>query len=266
MALLGDLAFVFVAGLVTDLATGLGALPFFFVDDVSDRWRVALWGLASGIMLAASGFGLFREALNYGTPVEVALGALVGVALVVIAERVVDDHEFAPRDIAAADFEKLVLVAGVLTVHSFPEGVAVGVSFADMGLEGGIPILGFTVPLLAVFMTVAISVHNVPEGLAVSIPLHQHGARRWTLVSVAIFTSVPQPIGAVIAYAFVQVARAALPFGYGFAGGAMVFLVLAEFLPEAREAGRALPNGGTRELAAGLVVGALGMVPLLFVA
>lgn len=82
MALTGELAFVFVAGLVTALATGLGALPFFFVEDVSDRWRVGLWGLASGIMLAASGFGLFREALNYGCSVEVAAGALVGVALV----------------------------------------------------------------------------------------------------------------------------------------------------------------------------------------
>ncbi len=263
MELTGALAFVFFAGLLTDLATGLGALPFFFVDDVDDRWRVGLWGLASGIMLSASGFGLVREGLNYGTPLEVGAGALVGVALVVAAARVVDGHEFAPREIAQADFEKLVLVAGVLTVHSFPEGVAVGVSFADMGLAGGYPILGFSVPLLAVFMTIAISIHNVPEGLAVSIPLHEHGARRWTLVAVAVFTSIPQPIGAVLAFAFVQVARSLLPAGFGFAGGAMVFLVLTEFIPEAREAGRRLPNDGRRELATGLLVGVVAMLPLL---
>ncbi|WP_336037665.1 ZIP family metal transporter [Halobacterium yunchengense] len=260
------LAFVFLAGLVTDLATGLGALPFFFVDDVSDRWRVALWGLASGIMLAASGFGLFREGLAYGSVLEIGGGAAVGVLLVLAARRVVDNHEFAPREIAEADFEKLVLIAGVLTVHSFPEGVAVGVSFAELGFEGGIPILGFSVPLLAVFMTVAISIHNVPEGLAVSIPLHEHGARRWKLVGVAVFTSVPQPIGAVLAFAFVQLARPLLPIGFGFAGGAMVYLVLSEFIPEAREVGDRLPNGGRRELWTGLLVGAVGMVPLLFVA
>ncbi|MCG1002932.1 MULTISPECIES: ZIP family metal transporter [Halobacterium] len=263
MELTGALAFVFFAGLLTDLATGLGALPFFFVDDVDDRWRVALWGLASGIMLSASGFGLFREGLNYGTPLDVGAGALVGVALVVAARRVIDDHEFEPREIAQADFEKLVLVAGVLTVHSFPEGVAVGVSFADMGLEGGYPILGFSVPLLAVFMTIAISIHNIPEGLAVSIPLHEHGARHWKLVGVAVFTSIPQPIGAVLAFAFVQFARPLLPIGYGFAGGAMVYLVLTEFIPEAREVGRRLPNGGHRELLVGLVVGVLAMLPLL---
>ncbi|AAG19368.1 MULTISPECIES: ZIP family metal transporter [Halobacterium] len=261
----GELLFVVFAGLLTDLATGLGALPFFFVDDIDDRWRVGLWGLASGIMVSASGFGLFREALNYGGPTEIAAGALAGVALVVVAEHVIDDHEFEPRDIAAADVKKLALIAGVLTVHSFPEGVAVGVSFADMGIDGGLSVLGFSIPILAVFMTIAISIHNVPEGLAVSIPLHEHGARRWTLVGVAVFTSIPQPIGAGIAYVFVQIARAALPFGYGFAGGAMVFLVLSEFIPEAREVGGALPHNGRRELATGIAVGVAGMVPMLFV-
>jgi ZIP family zinc transporter len=266
MELTAELGFVFLAGLLTALATGLGALPFFFLEDVSDRWRVALWGLASGIMLAASGFGLFREGLNYGTPGEVAVGILAGVLLVVAAERVIDDHEFAPREIAAADFKKLVLIAGVLTVHSFPEGVAVGVSFADMGLEGGVPILGLTVPLLAVFMTIAISIHNVPEGLAVSIPLHEHGARRWKLVGVAVFTSIPQPIGAVIAYLFVQLARTVLPFGFGFAGGAMVYLVVHDFIPEARDVGQRLPGDGTRELVTGIALGVVGMLPMLFVA
>jgi ZIP family zinc transporter len=266
MDFLTALGFVFVAGLATDLATGLGALPFFFVDEVSERWRVGLWGLASGIMLSASGFGLVREGLNYGTPAEVAAGALVGVLLVLVAGELVDHHEFEPREIAQADLEKLVLIGGVLTVHSFPEGVAVGVSFADIGLEGGIPILGVSIPLLAVFMTIAISIHNVPEGLAVSIPLHEHGMRRWTLVKVAVFTSVPQPIGAVLAFAFVEVARVFLPLGFGFAAGAMIYLVGSEFIPEAIAAGRPLPNDGVPELAAGLVIGILGMTPMLFVA
>jgi ZIP family zinc transporter len=265
MDFVAALTFVFFAGLLTDLATGLGALPFFFVEDINDRWRVGLWGLASGIMLAASGFGLFREGLTYGTPLEVLLGAGIGVALVVVASTIINQHEFEPREIARADFKKLVLIAGVLTVHSFPEGVAVGVAFADLGLEGGIPVLGFSVPLLAVFMTIAISIHNVPEGLAVSIPLHEHGARRWKLVGVAVFTSIPQPIGAVLAYAFVQLARTLLPIGFGFAGGAMVYLVFTEFIPEARTVGRRLPDGGVTELAAGLAIGILGMIPMLFV-
>ena len=102
------------------------------------------------------------------------------------------------------DLRKLLLIFGILTIHSFPEGVAVGVSFADVGLDGGLSLFGVTVPLLAVFMTVAISIHNVPEGVAVSIPLRSMGVDNWRLVAAAVFSSLPQPVGAVVAFLFVS--------------------------------------------------------------
>jgi len=314
-------AFVFVAGLVTAIATGLGAIPFFLVDDVSDRWNVALWGIASGIMLSASLFGLVNEGLAESTaegiPWLLVLGLLAGVVLVVVANRVLEgvnvggtpttdggkpvqspadadrtadhhhdgtegapnhhdgtegapdhhdhDHGFDPAAFAEADLKKLVLILGVLTVHSFPEGVAVGVSFAELGLEGGVTAFGFVVPVLAIFMTVAISIHNIPEGLAISIPLRAMDVSEWRMVGAAIFSSLPQPIGAVIAFVFVRWAREFLPFGFGFAAGAMVYLVLSEFIPDALEAGADLDGNGYRELAIGLVAGFAVMVPLLFV-
>ena len=256
---------VTVAGLLTALATGLGALPFFLVEDLSDRWNVALWGLASGIMVAASVFGLVFEGLAEGTALRVGAGVVAGVALVAVAHDVVMDAEIDPREYEEADFRKLVLILGVLTVHSFPEGVAVGVSFAELGLAGGIPILGVSVPLLAVFMTVAISIHNVPEGVAVSIPLRSMGVSPPRMVWWAVFSSLPQPLGAAIAFVFVTYAQAFLPVGFGFAAGAMVYLVLTEFLPEALETGANLPGGGKRELTAGVLAGVLGMLPLLLI-
>jgi len=258
-------AFVFVAGLVTALATGVGALPFFFFDTISDRGNVALWGFASGIMLAASLFGLVGEGLAEGTPVEIGIGMLAGVTLVVLAHEVLMDAEIDPRQYEEADFKKLVLILGVLTVHSFPEGVAVGVSFADLGLEGGTQLFGFTVPLLAVFMTLAISIHNVPEGTAISIPLRAMGVSKWKMVWWSVFSSLPQPIGAVAAFAFVRYAREFLPYGFGFAAGAMIYLVLSEFIPEALETGRDLPSGGKPVLAGGIALGALLMAPLNFI-
>jgi len=263
MADTGGFVLVFLAGLVTDLATGLGALPFFFVDEVSDRWTVGLWGIASGIMVAASLFGLVSEGLAEGTVFEILPGVVAGILLVEVAGRLIGGHEFAPREIARADFKKLVLILGVLTVHSFPEGVAVGVSFADLNLEGGIPLFGFAVPALAVFMTIAISVHNVPEGLAISIPLSELGMSRTRMVGAAVFSSLPQPIGAVIAFGFVRWAREFLPYGFGFAAGAMVYLVATEFIPEALTAGADLPGDGYRELVGGFVAGVVVMLPLL---
>ena len=205
---LEHLVVVFLAGLVTALSTGLGALPFFLTDEVSDRWLVALWGLAAGIILSASLFGLLPEALEVGSPVHVVAGLLVGVGLVVVADRVVGAHDFEPRTLARADFDKLVLIVGVLTIHSVPEGVAVG----------------------------------------------------W-----AVFSGLPQPVGAVLAYYFVTLASGVLPFGFGLAAGAMIYLVARDMLPEAAARGRRLPGGGRRELLAGLVVGLGSMLPLLVV-
>ncbi len=290
MATVENLVLVFVAGLVTDLATGLGALPFFYADDIGDRWNVGLWGVASGIMVSASLFGLFDEGLAHSTGLPLLLvgGILAGVVLVEVSDRVLDavdvggshdhaavgtdgreevpdEHALNVRAFAEGDLKKLVLVLGILTVHSFPEGVAIGVSFADLGLAGGIPILGVSVPVLAVFMTVAISIHNVPEGTAIAIPMRAMGLSNRRMVGAAVFSSLPQPIGAVIAFAFVRWARVFLPFGFGFAAGAMVYLVLTEFVPEALETGADLPDGGRRELLAGFVAGAAVMLPMLFV-
>ncbi|MFB6267006.1 MAG: ZIP family metal transporter [Halodesulfurarchaeum sp.] len=265
MGLLENLALVFVAGLITALATSLGAIPFFLYEEIEDRWNVALWGFASGIMLAASVFGLLKEGLAAGSPEQIGVGMLVGVLLVVAGHRVIDGADVDPRAYERSDFKKLVLILGILTVHSFPEGVAVGVSFADLNLAKGPMILGFTVPVLAIFMTIAISIHNVPEGTAISIPLRSLGVSKWKMAWWAFFSSLPQPIGAVIAFAFVRIAREFLPFGFGFAAGAMIYLVVTEFIPEALELGEPLPNGGRPELAGGVVGGVLLMAPLALV-
>ncbi len=266
MASLAAYALVFVAGFITALATGVGALPFFLTEDIGDRWNVALWGLASGIMLSASVFGLLREGWAMGGPVSLGVGVTAGVLLVVASHRVISGADLNPRRYEAADFRKLVLILGILTVHSFPEGVAIGVSFAELDFQGveGVVVAGFLVPLLAVFMTVAISIHNVPEGVAISIPLRAMGVSKWRMVWWSVFSSLPQPVGAVIAFAFVRLAREFLPFGFGFAAGAMIYLVLTEFIPEALALGEPLPGRGHRELLAGLAVGAAVMLPLVF--
>jgi ZIP family zinc transporter len=265
VSLVANLTLVFVAGFVTALATGIGALPFFIFDEISDRSNVFLWGLASGIMVSASLFGLIEEGLGEGTALEIAVGGLVGVLLVVVAHEVIVNADVDPREYEEADFKKLILILGILTVHSFPEGIAVGVSFADLNLVEGADLLGFTIPLLAVFMTIAISIHNIPEGTAISIPLKAMGVSKWRMVWWAVFSSLPQPIGAVIAFAFVRLARELLPFGFGFAAGAMIYLVLSEFIPEALDLGKSLKRGGKPELAVGVVVGVGIMLPLAFI-
>lgn len=259
MALFESLILVFVAGLITDLATGLGALPFFFVDSMSDELIVSLWGLAAGIMASASLLGLIPEGLAAGTPLEVGAGMIVGFGLVVTAQRIVGEVELEPGKFEEADLKRLIVILGVLTVHSFPEGIAIGVSFAELGLQGGIPLLGFAVPMLAVTMTIAISFHNIPEGVAISIPFKSMGVSNWKMLGATVFSSVPQPIGAVIAYFFVEQARWLLAPGFGFAAGAMLYLVATEFVQESREQAEGI--SWSLYFFTGVVAGSLLMIP-----
>ncbi|MFB6158891.1 MAG: ZIP family metal transporter [Candidatus Nanohalobium sp.] len=271
MAFLENLLIVFVAAFITDLATGLGTVPFFFVEEFSKRWLVSMWGLASGIMLSASFLGLIPEGLNAAQKyplfnsqyLAVGIGLVIGGLLVIFGRRIVDEVELDPGTFEESDFKKMALILGVLTIHSFPEGVAIGVSFAEMGLTGGIPILGFAVPAIAITMTVAISIHNIPEGIAIAIPFKASGVSNWRTMGAAIFSSVPQPIGAVIAFFFVREARMFLPIGYGFAAGAMIYLVMTEFIEEAFEEAESLETSGWFEFLTGNAAGVLMMV-LLF--
>ena len=256
---------VFLAGLVTALATGLGALPFFLTEEVSDRWLVSLWGLAAGIILAASTLGLLREALEAGSPTSVTAGVLAGIGLIVLADRLIGTHTFEPRTISRAEFDRLALIVGVLTVHSIPEGVAVGVAFAELGVEADVTVAGIGLPTLAVAMSLAVAIMNVPEGLAIAIPMRTYGIGRWKTVGWAVASSLPQPIGAVLAFYFVRTASSLLPVGLALAAGAMLYLVVHDMLPEAIERGRELPGRGRRELFVGVAVGFGAMVPLLVI-
>jgi len=220
---LHPVAVVFLYGLVTALATGLGALPFAFVRTVSPRLLAYANAVASGLMLGAS-FGLVSEGADYGR-VSTLAGAVLGVAFVLGAERLLGDRELEVGAARGEDARKMILIVLVMTVHSVAEGVAIGTAFA-----GG--------ATLAALITIAIAVHNVPEGLAISAVLRPRGASLAACAGWSVFSSLPQPLLAVPAYLFVEAFRSVLPYGLGFAAGAMVFMVLVELLPEAFDEGR----------------------------
>lgn len=214
---------VLLYGAITAVATGLGALPFLFVRSVSGRATALAKAIAGGLMLGAS-FGLVSEGTQYGS-VPTIVGAALGVAFILGAQRYLGERELEFGAARGADARQMALIVIVMTVHSFAEGVAIGVSFGGAAT-------------LAAVITIAIAVHNIPEGLAISAVLRPRGVSVWRCAGWSVFSSVPQPLMAVPAFLFVETFREALPYGLGFAAGAMVFMVLGELLPEAYEDAR----------------------------
>jgi zinc transporter ZupT len=234
--MLSPLLLVFVAAMITALATGLGALPFLLVHNVSRRNLGLANGAAAGLMAAASLMLLYEGGLE--SVGRTAVGALIGMAGIALSRHLLGEQsDIAVGKLRGADALQALMVVGIMTVHSFSEGVGVGVSY------GGGDALG-------AFITTAIAVHNVPEGLAISLVLVPRGVSVWAAGGWSIVSSLPQPLMAVPAFLFVQAFRPFLPVGLGFAAGAMLWMVAVELLPDALDEAPARPVAAAAGLAA----------------
>jgi len=218
---------VFIAAFITAATTGFGAIPFLFIKKVGSRWLGYGNALAAGLMFGAS-VSLVYEGVtiaNSGfTIVKVVFGLIIGAALVFASHKYVEstDKDYSIGEIQGANALKMLMIVAIMTVHSFAEGIGVGVSFGDSSSFGSI-------------ISVAIAIHNIPEGLAISLVLIPRGASIRSAALWSIFSSLPQPIMAVPAFLFVLTFKTYLPIGLGIAAGAMFWMVFKDLLPEARD-------------------------------
>ncbi len=215
------LLLVFIAATITALATGLGALPLLAMRNVTPRALAIGNAIAAGLMLAAT-FSLVVEGFEFSAP-RTLIGLLLGLAGIWLAKRYFDGKDgITLANANGADALKILLIMGVMTVHSAAEGVGVGVAYGS-GRE------------LGDFITIAIALHNVPEGLAIALVMVPRGASIGKAAWWAILSSAPQPLLAVPAFAFVLVFTPFLPIGLGLAAGAMLWMIFSELLPESQE-------------------------------
>lgn len=237
---------VFLVALGTALATGLGALPFVLFRRPSRAWLGTANALAAGSMAGAS-VGLVAEGAGYGGD-RVVAGLVFGAASIAVARTLIgrDRHGLFPTA-PGPDARAMLLIVGIMTAHSFSEGVGVGVSF------GGGEKLGLVIAL-------AIALHNIPEGLAISLVLVPRGERVSRAAAWSVFSSLPQPLMAVPAFLFVEAFEPVLPFGLGFAAGAMLWMVAVDILPEAS---RVAPVSRVAVVAASAAAAMVGLQAIL---
>jgi zinc transporter ZupT len=213
---------IFFAALITALATGLGTIPFFFARTISDKWLSISNAIAAGLMLGAS-HSLISEGINNHN-VRTLLGILLGLVFMLLMHGWLHRRkdELHIGEMEGANAIKALMIMGVMTLHSFAEGVGVGVSFGGGNALGNL-------------ITTAIAVHNIPEGLAISVILVPRGVKPWRAGLLGILSSLPQPLMAVPAFIFVTLFTPLLPIGLGFAAGAMIWMVFSELIPETME-------------------------------
>ena len=238
------------ASLLAGVATGLGAIPVLLGGNFSRRTLDLMLGFAAGVMLAASGFSLLVPALDLivdwtGVITVVAFGFGLGGVFIHLADRYIPhDHFEKGHEGPPSVMARVWLLVLAITIHNFPEGLAVGVSFGAEDLATGAAV------------AVAIALQNIPEGLAVAAPMVREGYSRKYAAGLALATGLVEPIGGLLGVSIIAVAQVLLPYGLAFAAGAMIFVVGEEMVPESHA-------GGNARLATwGMMVGFIVMMTL----
>ena len=222
--------------------TALGAALVFFAKEVKQKYMDASLGFAAGVMIAASFWSLLAPSIemseNMGLPAWLppAVGFILGAAFLRLCDKLIPHlHRFVPISEAegiSTRWKKTILLVLAITLHNFPEGLAVGVAFGAVahGLESA-TLAG------AVTLAIGIGLQNFPEGLAVSMPLRREGISRRKSFWYGQLSGVVEPMAGVFGAAAVWYAQPVLPYALSFAAGAMIFVVVEEAIPESQNHG-----------------------------
>ncbi|HWI60396.1 MAG TPA: ZIP family metal transporter, partial [Symbiobacteriaceae bacterium] len=222
-----------IASLFAGLATCVGAIPVFFTRNIPRKAQDGMLGFAAGVMLAATIFSLIIPSIDkaggglQGVMVA-AVGIMAGGIFLDLVDKISPHEHFikGPEGgTASSSLAKIWLFVIAITIHNFPEGLAVGVGVGSGDLGNGIS------------LAIGIALQNIPEGLAVALALLGENYRPGYVFWIVLLTGLVEPVGAMFGLLGAVFASSALPYALAFAGGAMLFVISDEIIPETHERG-----------------------------
>lgn len=228
--------YALIGGIAGFTTTAIGTLPALIMRDIKQKLSDMMLGFAAGMMLAATAFSLLLPGIDAGIEFSgnkfvggfiVVFGMALGVALMLGLDYFTP-HEHETTGPCGPGHERCGrawLFVFAIALHNLPEGMAIGVSFAQGDMSVGFP------------LTTAIALQDIPEGLAVALTLRAAGISPGKSVLIAIATGIFEPIGALLGVTLAGGYMLAYPIGLGLAGGAMLFVVSHEVIPETHRSG-----------------------------
>ena len=240
------------------LGTTLGAaFVFFMKKEIPELLQKALLGFASGVMVAAAVWSLLLPAIERGNIGIVTLSLLGGFAFLFLIDLITPHiHPMGGHEGPRSKLSRTTMLALAVTIHNFPEGMAVGVSIAGAAASQ------FSMTE-ALALSVGIAIQNIPEGAIISMPLRSAGNSRLKAFGIGTLSGVVEPIGSILVILLASMVTAVMPYLLSFAAGAMLYVVIEELIPEASQGKHS--NLGTIGFALGFaMMMVLDQVPIHF--
>ncbi|MGE5327968.1 MAG: ZIP family metal transporter [Deltaproteobacteria bacterium] len=226
------------------IGTGTGGLLAFFINKNSSKLLGFILEFSAGLMLAVVCFDLLPEAFDLGGVSLSCWGVVLGTIIIIILDDAVKRADYVKNSIGNNALLKTgVLMAVGISLHNFPEGIAIG-----SGFEASIK-LGLSIALV-------IAVHDIPEGMAVAVPLRAAGIKGSRVLFLTILSGLPTAVGAFFGVLLGEISREIIAMCLGFAGGAMIYIVCSELIPEAKRvhSGRLSSIGNMLGILSGIFV------------
>ena len=223
---------IFIALLIPFLGTALGsAFVFFMKKEINPLLQKVLLGFASGVMVAASVWSLLIPGMEMGGVWQVTAGLLGGFAMLLIIDQVTPHlHLVGEPEGPKSKLSRTAMLSLAVTIHNFPEGMAVGVAIAG-ALSGGAGIS--TAGALA--LSLGIAIQNVPEGAIISMPLRAAGNSRLKAFWIGALSGIVEPMGGALVILLAAMVTPLMPSLLALAAGAMLYVVVEELVPEASQ-------------------------------
>lgn len=239
--LLNPLTQTIIVSLGTFFINSLGATTIFLFKNINKRKMDILLSISAGVMLASTFFSLINPALDYGkhSLLMCVLGILFGGLLLFVGDKIYNTKD------------KTNMLVLSMTLHNFPEGMAIGIAFG--AAINGIP--GATI-MGALTLAIGIGIQNFPEGSALNFPLYKKGNSKFKSFLISTSTAAVEPIGAIIGLYLALKLQMLLPFFLAFAAGAMLYVIVIELIPES------MASKNNNKMAIYLILGFIIMMTL----
>ena len=241
--------------LIPFIGTSLGAaMVFFLKNEISDKLKRILTGFAAGVMVAASFWSLLQPALESSESmgrfafIPAAIGFMVGIGFLLLLDVITPHmHMNSEGEGPKSSLKRTTKLILAVTLHNIPEGMAVGVVYAN--LVAGSSLVSAAGALA---LAIGIAIQNFPEGAIVSMPLRGEGMSKGKTFWYGVLSGAVEPVAAVITIFAFSFVTATLPYMLAFAAGAMMYVVVEELIPEMSEGEHS--NWGTIAFSIGFVV------------
>ncbi|MBN2645544.1 MAG: ZIP family metal transporter [Desulfuromonadaceae bacterium] len=236
---LGPITQAFLATLFTWAMTALGASLVFFFKTINRKVFDGMLGAAAGVMIAASFWSLLAPAIEMAENsgqiawIPATVGFLSGGLFLWSVDKILPHlHLGYPTSEAEGvhtSWQRSTLLCLAITLHNFPEGLAVGVAFGAVAYD--LPSASLAGALA---LALGIGIQNLPEGTAVSVPLRREGLSRAKSFWYGQLSGMVEPVAGVLGAFAVVWMRPLLPYALSFAAGAMIYVVVEEVIPESQ--------------------------------